>query len=153
MKTFADGILVHKDYIWPVDTNLYLQPPTSLVKDAHNVGLEIYAANFSNDEFCMRYNYRYDPVGEYIQFVYYNDLGVDGVLTDFCATTAEAIAYYALSSKIRSIPLAATRVDNYVAIDEYIHLTDAENQETDARSLLSSRISESEDLVEWDFSL
>ena len=41
MKTFADGILVHNDYIWPVDTNLYLQPPTSLVKYAHNAGLVI----------------------------------------------------------------------------------------------------------------
>jgi len=98
VKTFADGILVHKDYIWPVDTNLYLQPPTSLVKDAHNAGLEIYAANFANDEFGMSYNYSYDPVREYLQFVYYNDFGVDGVLTDFCATAAEAIACYALSN-------------------------------------------------------
>ena len=41
MKTFADGILVHKDYIWPVGKNLYVQPPTILVKYAHNVGLVI----------------------------------------------------------------------------------------------------------------
>lgn len=58
-----------------------------------------------------------------------------------------------LSNRMTSVPLAATRVDNYAAIDEYIHLTDAENRETDARNLLASRISESQDLVEWDFSL
>jgi len=98
VKTFADGILVHKDYIWPVDANLYLQPPTRLVQDAHNAGLEIYAANFANDEFGMSYNYSYDPVREYLQFVDYNDFGVDGVLTDFCATAAEAIACYALNN-------------------------------------------------------
>lgn len=51
-----------------------------------------------------------------------------------------------LSNRMTSVPLAATRVDNYAAIDEYIHLTDA-------RNLLASRISESQDLVEWDFSL
>lgn len=58
-----------------------------------------------------------------------------------------------LSNRTRSIASAATRVDNYVAIDEHIHLTDAENRETDVRNLLASRINESEELLERGFSL
>jgi len=51
--------LVPKDYIWPVNTNLYLQAPTSLVLDAHSAGLEIFAADFANDEYGISYNYCY----------------------------------------------------------------------------------------------
>jgi len=58
-----------------------------------------------------------------------------------------------LSNRMRSIPSAASRVDNYAAIDEHIHLTNAENQETDVRNLPASRISESEEFMERDFSL
>lgn len=54
-----------------------------------------------------------------------------------------------LSNRMRSIASGATRVDNYAAI----HLTDAENRETDVRNLLASRISESEELLERGFSL
>jgi len=91
VKTFAAGILLHKDYIWPVNTNLYLQAPTTLVQDAHSAGLEIFAANFANDEFGMSYNYSYDPVREYLQFVDNKNFAVDGVLTDFPVAASEAI--------------------------------------------------------------
>lgn len=95
VKTFAAGIMVPKDYIWPVNTNLYLQAPTSLVQDAHSAGLEIFASGFANDEYGMSYNYSYDPVREYLQFVDNKNFAVDGILTDFSVTASEAIACYA----------------------------------------------------------
>ncbi|KAL9319867.1 hypothetical protein ACSQ67_011706 [Phaseolus vulgaris] len=55
-------ILVPKDYIWLVDpTSHYLQPHTSLVSDAHKVGLEVFASTFQND-IPISYNYNYDHV-------------------------------------------------------------------------------------------
>ena len=42
--------MVPKSYIWPVTKDNYLQQaPTSIVAEAHNAGLEIYASDFAND--------------------------------------------------------------------------------------------------------
>lgn len=90
LKSFASGILVPKDYIWPVGPHLYLDPPTTLVEDAHKLGLEVYASGFANDA-PASYNYSYDPVAEYLNFVDNADFSVDGVLTDFPSTASEAI--------------------------------------------------------------
>uniref|UniRef100_A0A0D9X9H3 glycerophosphodiester phosphodiesterase n=1 Tax=Leersia perrieri TaxID=77586 RepID=A0A0D9X9H3_9ORYZ len=68
IKTIASGIMVPKNYIWPVTSDNYVQLPTQIVKDAHNAGLEIYASDFSNDG-IFPYNYSYDPLGEYLSFV------------------------------------------------------------------------------------
>lgn len=99
VKSFASGILVPKNYIWPLDDSLYLQTPTTLVQDAHKAGLEVYAYDFANDEYDMSYNYSYDPVREYLQFLDNTDFAVDGVLTDFSVTASEAIACYAHGRK------------------------------------------------------
>lgn len=90
IKTFASGILVPKEYIWPVDVSLYLQPHTTLVSDAHKAGLEVYASDFFNDV-VNSYNYSYDPLAEYLQFIDNGEFSVDGVLTDFPITPSEAI--------------------------------------------------------------
>lgn len=89
IKSFASGIMVPKEYIWPVKPDKYLGLPTTLVADAHKLGLEVYASGFANDVFSS-YNYSYDPTTEYLQFI---DKGasVDGVVTDFPATAANAI--------------------------------------------------------------
>lgn len=102
VKSFASGILVPKNYIWPLGDSLYLQTPTTLVQDAHKAGLEVYASDFANDEYAMSYNYSYDPVREYLQFLDYTDFAVDGVLTDFSVTASEAIACYAHGRKMLS---------------------------------------------------
>ena len=90
VKTFASGILAPKNYIWPVNKDQYLQPATTLVKDAHALGLEVYAFKFAND-FISSYNYSYDPSAEYLQFIDNSDFSVDGVLTDFPSTASAAI--------------------------------------------------------------
>ncbi|CAN6246888.1 unnamed protein product [Urochloa humidicola] len=91
IKDFAVGILVPKTYIWPLNKDQYLAPATSLVKDAHALGLEVYASGFAND-IATSYNYSYDPSAEYLQFIDNQDFSVDGVLTDFPPTASGAIA-------------------------------------------------------------
>ncbi|XP_076911148.1 glycerophosphodiester phosphodiesterase GDPDL3-like [Bidens hawaiensis] len=94
IKSFASGILVPKSYIWPVDKDLYLQPSTSLVLDAHKAGLEVFASDFMNDV-PFAYNYSYDPVSEYLSFVDNGKFSVDGVLSDNPVTPS--IAFDCLS--------------------------------------------------------
>ncbi|MED6205443.1 hypothetical protein PIB30_017668 [Stylosanthes scabra] len=95
IKTFASGILVPKDYIWPVDRNQYLLPHTTLVADAHKAGLEVFASKFASDV-PSAFNYSYDPLAEYLQYIDNGDFSVDGVLTDFPITPAEAVGCFAL---------------------------------------------------------
>lgn len=93
VKAFASGILVPKDYIWPVNTDKYLGAPSTLVADAHKLGLEVYASGFAND-FPASYNYSYDPTSEYLQFIDNSQFAVDGFLTDFPPTAAESVSEY-----------------------------------------------------------
>lgn len=87
--TFASAILVPKSYIWPVGSDLYLQPSTSLVLDAHKAGLQVFGSDFANDV-QLPYNYSYDPVKEYLQFVDNGRFAVDGVLSDNPITPSAA---------------------------------------------------------------
>ncbi|TQD82884.1 hypothetical protein C1H46_031548 [Malus baccata] len=91
IKSVAAGILVPKEYIWPVNKNNYLEAATTLVNDAHKEGLEVHASGFANDV-ILPYNYSFDPTSEYLQFVDNSQFSVDGVLTDFPPTASEAIA-------------------------------------------------------------
>ncbi|GJY44493.1 glycerophosphodiester phosphodiesterase GDPDL3, partial [Tanacetum coccineum] len=92
IKTFASGVLVPKSYIWPVD-ELYLQPSTSLVLDAHKEGLESFTSDFMNDV-PFAYNYSYDPVSEYLSFVENGKFSVEGVLSDNPVTPSAAFDCY-----------------------------------------------------------
>ncbi|XP_073098785.1 glycerophosphodiester phosphodiesterase GDPDL7-like isoform X2 [Elaeis guineensis] len=91
IKSFASGILVPKSYVWPANKDKYLEPSTTLVTDAHNLGLEVYAFNFANDQ-PASYNYSFDPTAEYLQFIDNPNFSVDGVFTDFPSTASAAIA-------------------------------------------------------------
>jgi len=91
IKSVASGIMVPKDYIWPVTNDNYLQLlSTSIVTDAHKAGLEIYASDFANDR-IIPYNYSYDPLAEYLNFISDGGFSVDGVLSDYPITASEAI--------------------------------------------------------------
>ncbi|KAL3744196.1 hypothetical protein ACJRO7_013451 [Eucalyptus globulus] len=93
IKAFASGILVPKEYIYPVGTDKYLGAPTSLVADAHKQGLEVYASGFANDN-PASFNYSYDPTSEYLQFIDNSEFSVDGLLTDFPPTASETIVCF-----------------------------------------------------------
>lgn len=114
IKTFASGILVPKSYIWPVNADLYLLPYTSVVFDAHKAGLEVFAADFANDN-VIAYNYSYDPVSEYISFTDNGVFSVDGILTDFPITASAAIGKF-----LRSFNLDLALADMLLFI--YIYL-------------------------------
>ncbi|KAI4307930.1 hypothetical protein L6164_031055 [Bauhinia variegata] len=91
IRSFASGILVPKSYIWPVDSDLYLQPPTSLVSDAHKAGLKVFVSDIVND-LVFSYNYSYDPLAECLSFIDNNvSFSVDGILSDFPVTPSAAI--------------------------------------------------------------
>lgn len=95
IKAYASGILVHKHQIWPQNKDKYLEPSTSLVKDAHAIGLEVHAYGFANDDPNLSHNYSFDPSAEYLQFIDNSDFSVDGLLTDFSPTASEAVACFA----------------------------------------------------------
>lgn len=94
VRSVASGILVPKDYIWPVTADNYLLPSTSIVTEAHEAGLEIYASGFVNDK-AVPFNYSYDPLAEYLNFVGDGGFSVDGVLSDYPITASEAIGCFA----------------------------------------------------------
>ncbi|CAL9087218.1 unnamed protein product [Musa acuminata var. zebrina] len=98
IKTFASGILVPKNYIWPTTSDNYLRPYTSIVTDAQKSGLEVYAADFAND-YPFSYNYSYDPLAECLSFIDNGFFSVDGVVTDFPVTPSVAIGCFSQLNK------------------------------------------------------
>jgi glycerophosphoryl diester phosphodiesterase len=118
ISTFASGIIVPKDYIWPVDANLYLSPYTSIVSDAHRQGLEIFASDFANDV-PFAYNYSYNPVNEYISFIDNGHFSVDGVLSDFPITPSAAIDCFAHRTVNSSIGVNVTIISREGASGDY----------------------------------
>jgi len=95
VKSIASGIMVPKSYIWPVTKDNYLQQaPTSIVAEAHSAGLEIYASDFANDR-IIPYNYSYDPLAEYLNFISDGGFSVDGVLSEHPITASGAIGCFA----------------------------------------------------------
>ncbi|KAK2646705.1 hypothetical protein Ddye_021900 [Dipteronia dyeriana] len=129
IKSFASGILVPKNYIWPVNNKTkYLDPPTTLVADAHKLGLEVYASGFMND-MPASYNYSYDPSAEYLQFIDNSQFAVDGFLTDFPPTASEAISCFALNKNTKPTKGKALIITNNGASGVYPGSTDLAYQQ------------------------
>lgn len=111
IKTYADGIGPWKPYIVPVkgtldaagnlrDMNgdgkvdlrdMNTQPPTTLIDDAHKVGLFVHAYTFRNEARRLALDYKGDPKAEYLQFF---RLGLDGLFSDFPDTAIAARSTY-----------------------------------------------------------
>src|SRR5512139_2032426 len=107
IKTYADGIGPWKPYIVPVKGQLddagnlkdingdgktdlrdaSTQDPTSLINDAHKLGLFVHAFTFRNESRYLAHSYSGDPQAEYLQFF---RLGVDGVFSEFPDTAIAA---------------------------------------------------------------
>ncbi|XP_071703248.1 glycerophosphodiester phosphodiesterase GDPDL3-like [Rutidosis leptorrhynchoides] len=123
IKTFASGILVPKVYIWPVDEDLYLKPSTSLVQNAHKLGLEVFASDFANDA-VLSYNYSYDPVTEYLSYVDNGKFSVDGVLSDFPITPSSAFDCFSHPGTNQSRPANPLIISSEGASGDYPGCTD-----------------------------
>ena len=101
IRTYADGIGPWKRYIVStaaVDINgdgvvgdengdgkvdeadRKLLPPTSLIRRAHRRGLVVHTWTFRSEPRRLAYDYRGNPLREYLQFY---RLGIDGVFSDF----------------------------------------------------------------------
>lgn len=111
IKTYADGIGPWKRYIITIkgsldakgnlqditgdgtinDADTISQPPTTLVADAHKVGLLVHPYTFRNEQRRLANDYLGDPHNEYLAFY---RLGVDGVFSDFTDTAIAARSTY-----------------------------------------------------------
>ena len=111
IKTYADGIGPWKPYIVPVKwefnaagaaidkngdgktdlTDAVSQAPTTLVADAHKLGLLVHPYTFRNEKRRLTFDMASDPVNEYLQFF---RIGVDGMFSDFPDTAFAARAKY-----------------------------------------------------------
>jgi glycerophosphoryl diester phosphodiesterase len=100
ISTYADGIGPWKPYIVPVKGRLddvgnlddingdgkidlrdaFTEHPTSLIVDAHRLGLFVHAYTFRSESRYLARSYLGDPRAEYTQFY---RLGVDGVFSEF----------------------------------------------------------------------
>ena len=77
---YADGIGPNKRLIVPAAPDGRLQPPTSLVRDAHAAGLFVHVWTMRSDTEFLSPAYKGHPAREYEQF---RSLGVDGMFTDY----------------------------------------------------------------------
>ncbi|MEA5553738.1 glycerophosphodiester phosphodiesterase family protein [Anabaena cylindrica UHCC 0172] len=71
----GDGVINESDRV--------LGTPTTLVQDAHNVGLLVHPYTFRNEGVFLASDYNGDPKAEFAQFI---ELGIDGYFTDFPGT-------------------------------------------------------------------
>ena len=108
VRTYADILAPWKPYILPtkqVDGNADGKPddlngdgktdeqdrvlatPTSVVKDAHAAGLQVFTWTFRNEPKRLASSFKGDPAAEYKAFY---ALGVDGLFSDFPDTAVKA---------------------------------------------------------------
>ncbi|KAK7288490.1 hypothetical protein RIF29_01950 [Crotalaria pallida] len=146
IMTFASGILVPKGYIWPVDTDLYLQPYTSLVLDAHEQGLQVFVSQLTND-IPFSYNFSYDPVAECLSFIDNGAFSVDGLVSDFPVTPSAAINCFSGLGENATEQVDILVISKYGASGDYPACTDiAYNQaKSDGADVLDCPVQMSKD--------
>jgi len=109
IKTYADGIGPWKPQIVPFKITAWkdknadgtpfkpsysvstTQAPTTLIADAHKIGLFVHAFTFRDEKKYLAADYGGDPQQEFLKFY---RLGLDGVFTDFTNTGVLARAAY-----------------------------------------------------------
>ncbi|XP_048632497.1 glycerophosphodiester phosphodiesterase GDPDL5-like [Brassica napus] len=149
IKTFSSGILVPKSYIWPLGSDLYLKPHTSLVTEAHRQGLQVFALEFAND-FVFVYNYSYDPTAEYLSFIDNGNFSVDGFLSDFPVTPYRAISCFShLDTKEDEEPAVVTIISKDGASGDFPGCTDLayEKAVKDGVDILDCNVQMSKDKI------
>ncbi|MEU0877692.1 glycerophosphodiester phosphodiesterase [Lentzea sp. NPDC005914] len=95
VRSYADGVGVTKDLIIPRDAAGFLKQPTTLVKDAHTVGLIVHSWTFRNENSFLPADFRSsaDPAAYGRAFEEYDlfyKTGLDGVFADNPDTAIEA---------------------------------------------------------------
>jgi glycerophosphoryl diester phosphodiesterase len=101
IATYAQGIGPSKNLIVPRDKQGKMLPPTSLIADAHKVGLLVHPYTFRNENAFLPLDFRSknssDPsvndafYGDaFAEYKLFYDLGVDGVFSESPDTALEA---------------------------------------------------------------
>ena len=80
IATYANGLGPNKSLVIPVDAQGRLGTPTSLIRDAHAVGLFVHVWTMRSEPLFLPSSYGGDLKREIQQFA---SLGVDGIFTDF----------------------------------------------------------------------
>jgi glycerophosphoryl diester phosphodiesterase len=113
VRTYADGIGPWKPYLIPsackqivgdtcADVNgdgviderdRVLLAPTSVVADAHRLGLLVHPFTFRSEQFRLTGTFATNAINEYLAFY---ELGVDGLFSDFADTAFAARAMFLL---------------------------------------------------------
>ena len=93
---YADGIGVAKARIVPLDAAGRIQPPTTLVPDAHRAGLIVHAWTFRNENSFLAADFRVgtDPAAygsAFAEYALFLAQGVDGLFSDNPDTAVEAV--------------------------------------------------------------
>jgi glycerophosphoryl diester phosphodiesterase len=86
---YADAIGVEKSLVQPIATGGALGTPTSLVADAHRVGLDVHVWTLRSDSLFLAKGYAGDGAAEWRRFA---ALGVDGIFGDFPDVGVAALA-------------------------------------------------------------
>jgi glycerophosphoryl diester phosphodiesterase len=94
------GIGLYKRFIVPTNDKGDLLPPTTLIQDAHAVGLKVHPFTFRNEVQYLHKDYQGDPQKEYLQFY---ELGVDGVFSDFAGQAVLARETFLKNKKVTKI--------------------------------------------------
>ncbi|MEH1841504.1 MAG: glycerophosphodiester phosphodiesterase family protein [Nostoc sp.] len=81
---YAQAVGIHKNLLVPKDSSGKLRSPTSLVINAHAVGLLVHVWTFCNEDCFLLLDFQGNPQGEYELFF---SLGVNGVFSDYPDTT------------------------------------------------------------------
>ena len=84
MREYVVGIGPWKDTVVPPTRDNTLTTPTDMVAMAHARGLQVHPYTYRNENRFLHYNFRQDPYAEYDYWL--NDVGVDGLFTDFPAS-------------------------------------------------------------------
>ncbi|KAL5197919.1 hypothetical protein ABZP36_001431 [Zizania latifolia] len=84
MKEYVVGVGPWKDTVVPPTRDNKLTAPTDLVARAHARGMQVHPYTYRNENQFLHFNFRQDPYAEYDYWL--NDVGVDGLFTDFPAS-------------------------------------------------------------------
>jgi glycerophosphoryl diester phosphodiesterase len=95
IATYAQGIGANKNLIVPRDATGKLQQPTSLINDAHAVGLIVHGWTFRNENTFLPADFRVgaDPAAygnAFAEYELFYGLGIDGLFSDNPDTAVEA---------------------------------------------------------------
>lgn len=100
IASYAEAIGVNKELIAPRDSGHHLVPESTLIRDAHAVGLAVHAWTFRSENFFLPHGFRRGTPGQpgYLrrhgdadrEYQLFLAAGIDGIYTDHPNTAARA---------------------------------------------------------------